>query len=485
MIAHSQPIALPAGHQQQQQQQQDYAMGDAGSFGPGSSSGPFNPASFTRHFLGSPISWRASSFGSRFPAGSPTAHLLNSIDFNEFRTGKTSSSIDGDSIMNALNVFDREGELCRNYTCCGLHLNDLHALLEHFEQVHIVVLDPTSPSPQAHIQIPFNPTIHDTDPRQPQPSTQQLLQQLHQTQIQRDQMQQQQQHMLHQQQQQIQQQHMLQQQQQAQQHQQQIHLSSQPYPTPFDPDDMELDIDLDNTTQPRQMNSAQSSPSSAAYNSSAAPTPSPYVSQPPSPLSTTTSLSVYDPSTAASTRQNSPTFSNPSLPFHHQQQQHMLHHQFQASSSSGSGSSGSSPNHYTQSNRPFNLNLSIPNSQTSPHLESTTPGGSTTTNTNANSTSTTTTTNPSHPLTNGFPRSTPLHPSQALLSHPEEAFNPYARFASDYSSCMPGAQFNGATVDEASAVSGVDAWVAQQVVREEMRGQREGEGCVRPALLFG
>ncbi|PPR03042.1 hypothetical protein CVT24_012428, partial [Panaeolus cyanescens] len=511
MIAHTQPIALPGSGQQGQQQassasssssQQDYTMAE--ELHPGSSSAPFNPASFTRHFLGSPISWRASSFGSRFPAGSPTAHLLNSIDFNEFRTGKTPSSIDGDSIMNALNVFDREGELA-----------NLHALLEHFEQVHIVVLDPTSPTPQAHIQIPFNPTVHDNDPRQPQPNTQQLLQQLHQTQIQRDsQILMQQQQQIQRQQQQQQQQHMLHSQQQ------------QPYPTPFDPDDMELDIDLDNTTSQHMsmtINSTQSSPSSGApsppdtpittplsaypspsshnipfnlnvyqshnnnflyrrpfqtvqhYASSAAPTPSPspFVSQPPSPLSTTTSLSVYDPSTAASTRQNSPTFSNQTLPFH--QQQHPQHHHYfngHASTSSSSGSSGGSPGNYNST--PFNLNLSIP----SPQNGSLSPQPNT-------DTTTTTTTTTNHPLTNGFPRSTPLHPAQSLISHPEEAFNPYARFASDYSSCMPGAQFNGATVDEASAVSGVDAWVAQQVVREEMRGQREGEGCVRPALVFG
>lgn len=52
-----------------------------------SSSGMFNPASYTRHFLGSPISWRAGSFGvgsfggRRFPMGSPTAQLLSSIEY--------------------------------------------------------------------------------------------------------------------------------------------------------------------------------------------------------------------------------------------------------------------------------------------------------------------------------------------------------------------------------------------------------------------
>lgn len=57
-------------------------------------------------------------------------------------------------VRNAFNVFDREGELCRNYTCCGIHLHDLHALLEHFEEVHVLVVDPAVP-PQ--LQVPFNP----------------------------------------------------------------------------------------------------------------------------------------------------------------------------------------------------------------------------------------------------------------------------------------------------------------------------------------
>ncbi|KAI0290232.1 hypothetical protein BC826DRAFT_1027920 [Russula brevipes] len=60
--------------------------------------------------------------------------------------GKISSSIESDrgSIMNALSAMEREDELCRNYTCCGLNLQDLHALVEHFEECHVVVLDPCS-----------------------------------------------------------------------------------------------------------------------------------------------------------------------------------------------------------------------------------------------------------------------------------------------------------------------------------------------------
>jgi transcription factor SFP1 len=43
--------------------------------------GQFNPASYTRHFLGSPISWRAGSFGAQFvPSQSPTAMLVGSYE---------------------------------------------------------------------------------------------------------------------------------------------------------------------------------------------------------------------------------------------------------------------------------------------------------------------------------------------------------------------------------------------------------------------
>lgn len=111
----SQPIALRPAHSN------DYAMQDtAGSYSC-SSSGPFNPASYTRQFIGSPISWRggsygmsgitsgslSSSWGARIPVGSPTHRLLST-----WEAGKTPSSLEGDrdSILNALNVFDREGE---------------------------------------------------------------------------------------------------------------------------------------------------------------------------------------------------------------------------------------------------------------------------------------------------------------------------------------------------------------------------------------
>ncbi|KAJ7471886.1 hypothetical protein FB451DRAFT_1559094 [Mycena latifolia] len=154
----SHPIALPTATHTRQ----DYNM-DPGSYT--GENGMFNPASYTRHFLGSPISWRAGSFGAQYcTSQSPTAMLVGSYD--------PVKSPQDSSILNAWNVFDRQGELCRNYTCCGTHLPDLHALLEHFEEVHIVVVDRSQP-PQ--IQIPFNPQMNppDSAPGTPQPPQQQ------------------------------------------------------------------------------------------------------------------------------------------------------------------------------------------------------------------------------------------------------------------------------------------------------------------------
>ncbi|KAG5641442.1 hypothetical protein DXG03_005216 [Asterophora parasitica] len=227
-MATSQPIALPASNPDPH----DYTMGSYSA----DTGAPFNPASYTRHFLGSPISWRAGSFGARIPQNSPSAQLFSALDHP-----KSSSSIDEVSVINAFNVFDREGELCRNYNCCGIHLPDLHALLEHFEEVHVLVVDPTGP---AQISVPFNPQPIDQHPHHHQPP-------------------------------------------------------------PFDSDDMELELDLDNSTHPQpppHPSSTRSSPSSSGPSPPHTPaqfahqyatfqhhspfpsaTTSPYASQPPSP----------------------------------------------------------------------------------------------------------------------------------------------------------------------------------------------------------
>lgn len=124
MIAHSQPIALPTTPMTN-----DYPMG-SGSYTGTDAGSSFNPASYTRHFVGSPISWRASSWGmsmdsARYPTGSPSAHMLNSVEcvslvffggamlmdersFNEYRAGRSAAN---ESYANSLGLFQREMEL--------------------------------------------------------------------------------------------------------------------------------------------------------------------------------------------------------------------------------------------------------------------------------------------------------------------------------------------------------------------------------------
>ncbi|EGN97439.1 hypothetical protein SERLA73DRAFT_161479 [Serpula lacrymans var. lacrymans S7.3] len=170
MAATSQPIAFPSSSHSN-----DYTMASGSYTG---ANGSFNAASYTRHYLGSPLSWRAGSFGSRiYPSCSP-GQLIAPLDTTDFKCGKLSSSLESDrgSIINALSAFEREDELCRNYTCCGHTLNDLHALLEHFEEVHVVVVDPYAPHqsfpvvPNPPHQLSGPPPSYFPDPHQLPPS---------------------------------------------------------------------------------------------------------------------------------------------------------------------------------------------------------------------------------------------------------------------------------------------------------------------------
>jgi len=130
MAATSQPIALPSSANQS-----DSAMFSGSYTG-------INPASY-RQYVDSPLSWRPGSLGSRYYTGCSPSQLLGPLDPNDFKFGPISSSIESDrgSIHNAINVLNRENEFSRNFTCCGIHLTDLHAVVEHFEVVHVVVAD--------------------------------------------------------------------------------------------------------------------------------------------------------------------------------------------------------------------------------------------------------------------------------------------------------------------------------------------------------
>ncbi|KAB5588553.1 Zinc finger protein [Ceratobasidium theobromae] len=131
--------------------------------------------SFTAESLNSlgGTSWKADAGGTSFVPGSfsgmgsswkvghdagnmyfvsdvPGAPLVGPMDVCDFKQ-HLSSSIESEHgrLIRSLGGDDPSvlggDEFCRNYTCCGIPLPDLHSLVEHFEEAHVVVIDPANP----------------------------------------------------------------------------------------------------------------------------------------------------------------------------------------------------------------------------------------------------------------------------------------------------------------------------------------------------
>ncbi|KAF9078587.1 hypothetical protein BDP27DRAFT_18026 [Rhodocollybia butyracea] len=142
----TQPISLGRHGRHSHNSSQDVNM-ISGSYNSGEG-GSFNPASYTRHFLGSPMSFPAvGSYGNRL-LGYPGS--VGSI---------TMGSPTDREVANVYKVLEFQEDLCRNYYCCGIHLNDLHALLEHFEEVHVICID--QEGGEKRISVPFQPQMID------------------------------------------------------------------------------------------------------------------------------------------------------------------------------------------------------------------------------------------------------------------------------------------------------------------------------------
>ncbi|KAL5501005.1 hypothetical protein ACEPAH_9392 [Sanghuangporus vaninii] len=103
------------------------------------------------------ISGSAGSFKSRmYPGlGCSPVPVLNPLD-PEFKFRGIVGSMESDhgSLIDG-HMAQREVEQFRDFTCCGLSLCDLHALVEHFESHHVHVVDPTQPLPHPHPQSAF------------------------------------------------------------------------------------------------------------------------------------------------------------------------------------------------------------------------------------------------------------------------------------------------------------------------------------------
>ncbi|KAF8734545.1 zinc finger protein, partial [Rhizoctonia solani] len=109
----------------------------------------FVPGSFS----GMGSSWKVGQNGHMyFLSDVPGGPLMGPMDVSDFKH-HLSSSIESEHgrLIRSLggdepNVLGGD-EFCRNYTCCGIPLPDLHSLVEHFEEAHVVVIDPANPAP--------------------------------------------------------------------------------------------------------------------------------------------------------------------------------------------------------------------------------------------------------------------------------------------------------------------------------------------------
>jgi len=69
---------------------------------------------------------------------SESSRLMKALSASQSRTA-------GGSFAEYMNPTTREKEFCRDFMCCGTNLNDLHALVEHFEDHHVQVVPPEYP----------------------------------------------------------------------------------------------------------------------------------------------------------------------------------------------------------------------------------------------------------------------------------------------------------------------------------------------------
>ncbi|KAF8208434.1 hypothetical protein K438DRAFT_1754346 [Mycena galopus ATCC 62051] len=93
----------------------------------------FNPSSYTHCFHGSPTSWQSGSFDGHFNHD----QLSTALPVSPVNCPK---SYPDSPALGGCNIFDSQSVLS-NFKCCDASFTDLHALFEHFEEVHIVLED--------------------------------------------------------------------------------------------------------------------------------------------------------------------------------------------------------------------------------------------------------------------------------------------------------------------------------------------------------
>ncbi|KIO23705.1 hypothetical protein M407DRAFT_26835 [Tulasnella calospora MUT 4182] len=105
-----------------------------------------NDVGLSPRWRASPMSFKMGSLigslGTRLYPG-PGCSPTPALDAQDFKMGSVSTSYES-RLLQALSTSHQTvnpDDGCSNYTCCGLPLTDLHALLDHFEESHVYVLD--------------------------------------------------------------------------------------------------------------------------------------------------------------------------------------------------------------------------------------------------------------------------------------------------------------------------------------------------------
>ena len=98
--------------------------------------------------MSSPIDFKMSSSVMSCSVESESSRLIKALSESQ---PKAKASALGDFLHTAAG----ETAFCRDFTCCGVKLNDLHALVEHFEDVHVRVVasQPPISAPQLNTQL--------------------------------------------------------------------------------------------------------------------------------------------------------------------------------------------------------------------------------------------------------------------------------------------------------------------------------------------
>lgn len=94
-----------------------------------------------------------------YPGCSPST-LMGPLDIPDLHN-KLSSSMESQHgslfrMISGLPPVANDSTMCRDYTCCGLNLSDLHALVEHFEEQHVIVMDSPTLQPMQYVDGNFS-----------------------------------------------------------------------------------------------------------------------------------------------------------------------------------------------------------------------------------------------------------------------------------------------------------------------------------------